>query len=101
MTIDDISNYVKKQKKTKQQSEYKMISSLDNEDETNNMLKSKEEKDDILKITEEIFISDNNTNTNTQHHEEFNEFPVDHDEDLLDHQDIEDLKKDVLNNDIY
>lgn len=101
MTIDDISNYVKKQKKTKQQNDYKMISSLDNEDETNNMLKSKEEKDEILKMTEEIFISDNNTNTNIQHDEEFNQFPADHDEDLLDNKDIEDLKKDVLNNDIY
>ena len=56
-----------------------MISSLENEDETNNMLKSKEEKDEILKITEEIFISDNNTNSIIQHDGEFNEFPVDHD----------------------
>ena len=42
------------------------------------------------KMTEEIFISDNNTNTNIQHDEEFNQFPVDHDEDLLDNKDIED-----------
>ncbi len=100
MTIDDISNYVKKQKKTKQQNDYKMISSQDNDDETNNMLKSKEEKDEILKITDEIFITDNNTNTNIQHNDDYNNFHGDHD-DLLDNNDIEDLKKDVLNNDIY
>jgi len=96
MTIDDISNYVKKQKqKQKQnqgQNEYKMVSSNDEEE-----MNLKKEKDEIKKMTEEINIVDTNTHSND---EDIEHFACDHDDELLDNEKIENLKKEVLHSDL-
>ncbi len=97
MTIDDISNYVKKQKQkqkqTQSQNEYKMVSSNDEEE-----MNSKKEKDEIKKISEEINIID--TNNHHDGDEDIHHFACDHDDELLDNEKIENLKKDVLHSDL-
>ncbi len=88
MTVEDISSYVKKQKS--KPTEYKMISSQDNDEEMNIIKQSKDEKNEIILISQEINTEDDDI-----------QFPTaDHDEDLLDNDKIEDLKKEVLGNDI-
>lgn len=88
MTVEDISSYVKKQKS--KPTEYKMISSQDNDEEMNIIKQSKDEKDEIILISQEIITEDDDI-----------QFPsADHDEDLLDNDKIEDLKNEVLSNDI-